>query len=44
MSARKYLEEGLAEMRKSLKDMCMLVESMIDDAVRAVEELSLIHI
>lgn len=38
MSARKYLEEGLAEMRKSLKDMCMLVESMIDDAVRAVEE------
>lgn len=38
MSARKYLEEGLAEMNMALKEMCVLVEDMIDQTVTALTE------
>ncbi len=38
MSARKYLEEGLAEMNMTLKEMCLLVEDMIDQAVTALTD------
>ena len=38
MSARKYLEEGLAEMNMAIKEMCVLVEDMIDQTVTALTE------